>query len=150
MLQYRVSITVSAYWIRAVKGILKLTVCHYTPFFLSYYRCVDPTDDPFRTCFGCDDAAFSIRSRSANYYDYAYNFIDRQTGEQFQVTRQNRRLICQPGEAGGPRRCKLRVTRGMQLRKTTYGRVQQFVQSEQYLSNDDVDIIRRYLLYNII
>ena len=115
-----------------------------------YYRCVDPTDDKFRTCFGCDEAAFSIRSRSANYYDYAHNFIDRQTGEQFQVTGQNRRLICQPGAAGGPRRCKLRVSRGMQLRKTTYGRVQQFVQSEQYLSNDDVDIIRRYLLYNLI
>ena len=34
MLQYRVSITVSAYWIRAVKEILKPTVCRYTPFFL--------------------------------------------------------------------------------------------------------------------
>ena len=32
MLQYRVSITVSAYWIRA-KGILKPTVCRYKPFF---------------------------------------------------------------------------------------------------------------------
>ena len=114
--------------------------------FYNYCRCIDPRDDPFRTCFGCEDAA-AVRARShdPSYYDYAYNFIDRQSGERFQVTRQRRRLICRRNADGGGRSCKLRISRGMQLRKATYGRVQQFVQSEQYLSRDDIDIIRKYL-----
>ena len=106
---------------------------------------MDPRDDPFRTCFGCEDAAVRARSHGPSYYDYAYNFIDRQSGERFQVTRQRRRLICTRNAGGGGRSCKLRISRGMQLRTATYGRVQQFVQSEQYLSRDDIDIIRKYL-----
>ena len=114
--------------------------------FSNYHRCVDPRDDPFRTCFGCeDDAAVNARSHDPSYYDYAYNFIDRQSRQRFQVTRQRRRLICTRNAGGGGRSCKLRISRGMQLRTATYGRVQQFVQSEQYLSRDDIDIIIKYL-----
>ena len=69
--------------------------------------------------------------------------IDRQSGERFQVTRQSRRLICRRNPFGG-RTCKLRVDRAMQLRAATYARAQQFVQSEQYLSNDDVDFLRYF------
>ena len=69
--------------------------------------------------------------------------IDRQSGERFQVTRQSRRLICRRNPFGG-RTCKLRVDRAMQLRVATYARAQQFVQSEQYLSNDDVDFLRYF------
>ena len=67
--------------------------------------------------------------------------IDRQSGEMFQATRQSRRIICGTGTNGG-RRCRLRIDRAMQFRRITYGRAIQFIQSEQYLSNDDVDIIR--------
>ena len=115
--------------------------------FSNYHRCLDPRDDPFRTCFSCEDAAVRARSHDPSYYDYAYNFIDRQSGERFQVTRQRRRLICRGNEGGGGRSCKLRISRGMQLRRATYGRSQQFIQSEQYLSGDDIDIIRKYLAY---
>ena len=114
--------------------------------FSNYHRCVDPRDDPFRTCFGCeDDAVVRARSHDPSYYDYAYNFIGRQSGQRFQVTRQRRRLICTRNAVGVGRSCKLRISRGMQLRRATYARVQQFVQSEQYLSRDDIDIIRKYL-----
>ena len=76
-------------------------------------------------------------------YDYLniHNEIDRQSGEMFQATRQSRRVICGTGPNGG-RRCRLRIDRAMQFRRITYGRAIQFIQSEQYLSNDDVDIIR--------
>ena len=109
------------------------------------YRCTDPRDDPYAACFGCENAA--IRSESGLYdefYETFNNYIDRQGGERFQVTRQSRRLVCRGG-ATGARSCKLRIDRAMQLRQTNYARVQQFVQSEQYLSNDDVDILRYFL-----
>ena len=78
-------------------------------------------------------------------YDYAYikgyDYIDRQTGEMFQATTQSRRVICGMGPNGG-QNCRLRIDRAMQFRRVTYGRAIQFIQSEQYLGNDDVDIIR--------
>ena len=37
----------------------------------------------------------------------------------------------------------LRIDKAMQFRRVSYGRAIQFIQSEQYLKADDVDIIRR-------
>ena len=75
-------------------------------------------------------------------YDYIfqqfYNFIDRQTGEMFQTTRQSRRVICGTGPQGR-QRCRLRIDKAMQFRRVTYGRAIQFIQSEQYLGDEDVD-----------
>ena len=106
-----------------------------------YYRCTGPNDDPYRSCFGCENAAIRIDSDLYDsYYETFNNFIDRQSGERFQVTRQSRRLVCR-GRATGGRICSLRIDRAMQLRQTSYARVQQFVQSEQYLSDDDVNIL---------
>ena len=59
----------------------------------------------------------------------------------FQATAQNRRVICSTGELGG-RRCRLRIDRAMQLRRVSYGRALQFIHSEQYLGDDDVNLIR--------
>merc|ERR1719225_1288445 len=86
--------------------------------------CEGVNDDPFKPCFQCED----LRSRSELPY-YAYSYIDRQSGEKFQVTRPSRRVVCRRGPAGR-RRCRLRVSRAMQLRQTQYGPSLQFVQAE--------------------
>ena len=103
------------------------------------YSCEGVNDDPFKPCFQCED----VTSRSELPY-YAYSYIDRQSGEKFQVTRPSRRVVCRRGPAGR-RRCRLRVSRAMQLRQTQYGPSLQFVQAEQYLSTDDLDILRYYV-----
>ena len=84
-----------------------------------------------------------MHRQKRHYYDFlnVYDNIDRQTGEMFQATSQSRRVICGMGPNGG-QRCRLRIDRAMQFRRVTYGRAIQFIQSEQYLGNDDVDIIR--------
>ena len=85
-----------------------------------------------------------VMHRQKRYnYDFlnVYDNIDRQTGEMFQATSQSRRVICGMGPNGG-QRCRLRIDRAMQFRRVSYGRAIQFIQSEQYLGNDDVDIIR--------
>ena len=99
--------------------------------------CELASDDPFRSCFGCDDDMTDIDETSKDYD----NLIDRQAGEVFQATSQNRRVICGRGPLGGMR-CRLRIDRAMQLRRVSYGRALQFIQSEQYLGDDDVDVIR--------
>ena len=96
-----------------------------------------PNDDPYRACFGCENPNEKITHYPIKYYSY----IDRQTGEEFQSTSQNRRIICNTG-AGGGQRCRLRVDKAMQLRGVSYGRALQFIQSEQYLGDEDVDLIR--------
>ena len=101
------------------------------------YSCTGPNDDPFRSCFGCDN---TVLEDNVDYYQSLYN-IDRQSGEMFQATSQSRRVICGTGPMGG-QRCRLRIDRAMQFRRVSYGRALQFIQSEQYLGNEDLDIIR--------
>ena len=113
--------------------IFHVTECN----FFSFNSCELASDDPFRSCFGCDDDMTDIDETSQDYD----NFIDRQAGEVFQATSQNRRVICGLGPLGGMR-CRLRIDRAMQLRRVSYGRALQFIQSEQYLGDDDVDVIR--------
>merc|ERR1712018_684583 len=96
--------------------------------------CHDPADDPFMACLGCDETGY-------DHYGYhtGTNSIDRQTDEVFQATGQSRRVICQTGDDGG-QRCRLRIDRSMQMRRVAYGRALQFIQSEQYLGDEDVDL----------
>ena len=49
--------------------------------------------------------------------------------------------MCRNGRAN----CNLRVDRGVQLRVKSYARTQEFIQSEQYLTQEDLDILRFYL-----
>ena len=72
--------------------------------------------------------------------DIERSFFSRQTGERFQTTRQSKRVVCRSGRSS----CNLRVDRGAQLRSKDYARTQRFIQSEQYLTNDDMDILRFY------
>ena len=116
--------------------------------FYLYYSCTHPSEDTFRSCFGCEFKAVAKTSYDhyGNFYPHGYDYFsndiqDRQTGERFQTTRQSRRVICRGG-SGGRRLCKIRVDKTMQIRRKTYARVQQFIQSEQYLSMEDLDIIR--------
>ena len=93
---------------------------HFYNIMLYYnFRCVLPSDDPFRSCFGCEEEPVvnKIRAKKYDYRKYYefHNFIDRQTGEVFQATAQNRRVVCVRGEQGGMR-CRLRIDRAMQLR----------------------------------
>ena len=102
----------------------------------SHFSCVMPEDDPFMACLGCDPVDdYHIDSKH-------HKNIDRQAGEVFQATGQSRRVIC-GRDPDGNMRCRLRIDRAMQLRRVKYGRALQFIQSEQYLSDDDVELIRR-------
>ena len=125
------------------------------PFFLTK-SCVDEIDDIYSPCFGCDtDSMFQKKDNHRTnfdhhgkfypdgYHDYPF-FIDRQTGETFAATRQSRRTVCSGGGGGGGRRCKLRIDRKMQVRDRTYGQAYKFVQNEEYISDDDSDILRRF------
>ena len=112
---------------------------------LFHFSCNGPEDDVYRPCFECE--GFSARKV---YGEYAknfiqYNYTSRQSGENFQATQQSSRVICNLGVGGQRVDCKLRVSRGMQLRSQSYERTQEFVQSEQYLSQEDIDLIFRYL-----
>ena len=116
-------------------------------------RCIDPADDLSTPCFGCGNSEKDIFQTNfdhhGNFFTNGYEefgfSIERQTGESFDATRQSRRLICRRGlEGARGRSCRLRVDRMMQIRSISYRRAQQFVQSEEYLSEEDVNIIRRY------
>ena len=108
------------------------------------YRCDGPNDDPFRACFGCEEN-LKRSSFFDNYTNYFYNdFIDRQTGERFRATRQSRRLIC--SNRRDRNFCRIRVDRAMELRSRSYMRSLQFIQSEEYLSADDLDILRYHIV----
>ena len=102
-----------------------------------FFSCTAPNDDPFKSCFGCEDDATSRNDNRPKFHTYT----DRQSGEVFQATSQNRRVICGKDPLGNMR-CRLRIDRAMQLRRVSYGRALQFIQSEQYLGDDDVSIIR--------
>ena len=108
-------------------------------------RCIDFGEDPYTPCFGCDFAApRNSDGRSDNdFNNFIHDHIDRQTGETFSVTRISKRIICKRGGRSG-RRCRLRVSRAMQIRAKTYTRAQRFLQAEQYLSMDDVDILKYF------
>ena len=110
-----------------------------------HFSCNGPEDDEYRPCFECE--GFSARKV---YGDHANNFIEynytsRQSGENFQATQKSSRVMCKLGLSGQHFDCKLRVSRGMQLRGRSYERAQEFVQREQYLSQEDIDLIFRYL-----
>ena len=127
---------------------------------LIIYSCVDPMDDLFVPCFPCDNSFETRLHNSTNYYGNGYeeNFhpngyddyatvIKRQTqetlgSETFQSTAQSRRVICRRTPAGA-RDCRLRVDRLVQLRGRTYGRSIQFVQNVEYLTQEDLDLVRR-------
>ena len=98
----------------------------------------------FRPCFSCTNFISETDFQNKDYdYDTASNNIDRQSGETFQVTQRRRRLICRR-TGSGRRSCRLRVDRLAQFRSQSYERSLRFVQSEEYLSEDDLDIIRYY------
>ena len=101
------------------------------------FSCTLPSDDPYRACFGCENDTTRSNQNQPRFHSH----IDRQSGEVFQATSQNRRVICGKDPLGNMR-CRLRIDRAMQLRRVSYGRALQFIQSEQYLGDDDVDIIR--------
>ena len=103
--------------------------------------CTGHEDDPFRPCFGCEGFVARQIFGSDYYNDIERSFISRQTSENFETTKQSRRLICRNGR----QKCRLRVSRGMQLRKRTYARAQEFIQSEQYLTEEDTNILRYYI-----
>ena len=112
--------------------------------YIIFFSCNGVRDDPFVPCFGCDGStprsSFDRRD-GFGYEDDSFQFTDRQTQETFRATRQSRRIICPRGERTS-RRCRLRASRQIQIRNLTYLRAQRFVQAEQYLSSDDLQIIR--------
>ena len=109
-----------------------------------YCSCNGKEDDIYRPCFDCE--GFTARQVYGDNFDDAieYNYVDRQTNERFQATRRSGRLLCRQGANGEPV-CRLRVNRAMQLRNRSYRRALEFVHAEQYLSQEDIDILFVYL-----
>ena len=109
----------------------------------SRFSCDGPNDDPFKACFGCQQESSNLNNfESLNNQTYHHAYWDRQTSELFTVTKQSRRLICQ--NRFDRKSCRIRVDRAMELRSKSYMRILGFIQSEEYLSEDDLDIIRYY------
>ena len=103
-------------------------------------------DDPFRPCFQCENAAQerNFHKQGAHQYFNArnrYYYLERQSGERFEATSQSRRIICPRGSTEGSR-CRIRVSRAIQFRRKSYPRTQRFVPAEEYISGDDLEIIR--------
>ena len=103
-------------------------------------------DDPFQPCFQCENAAQerNFYTQGGHQYLYArnrYNYLERQSGERFEATSQRRRIICPRGATTGSR-CRIRVSRAIQFRRRSYSRTQGFVHAEEYISGDDLEIIR--------
>ena len=105
------------------------------------FSCTGEFDDPYRPCFGCEGFDARRAFGSDYYNDIEINFTSRQTNENYQATRQSKRVICRDGRSN----CRLRVSRGVELRQKNYPRALEFVQSEQYLSQEDLDILRSFI-----
>ena len=73
-----------------------------------------------------------------------YTYTSRQSEESFQATIRSERVVCRRGLSGQVVDCRLRVDRIMQLRGRTFERALEWVQSEQYLSQEDIDLLFRY------
>ena len=109
----------------------------------SRFSCDGPNDDPFKACFGCQQESSNLNNfESLNNQTYHHAYWDRQTSELFTVTKQSRRLICK--NRLDRKSCRIRVDRAMELRSKSYMRILGFIQSEEYLSEDDLNIIRYY------
>ena len=103
-------------------------------------------DDPFQPCFQCENTAQerNFYKQGGHQYFYArnrYHYLERQSGERFEATSQSRRIICPRGTTRGSR-CRIRVSRAIQFRRRSYPRTQRFVHAEEYISGDDLEIIR--------
>ena len=116
-----------------------MTIVHV--FYFS--SCNGPNDDPFKANFGCDD-----RKKKQNNYDRNFNTftndIDRQTMEMYSATKQSRRLICP--DRDDAKNCRIRVDKAAELRGLSYMRAVTFLQSEEYLDVNDLDILK-YLFF---
>ena len=113
-----------------------------------FYSCNDVMDDPFLPCVGCDDStprsSFDRRNGFQNgHEDKSFEFKERQGGETIRATGQGKRIICSRGSRTR-RRCRLRISRAIEYRRSTYFQFQRFIQAEQYLSSDDLQIIRLF------
>ena len=110
-----------------------------------FHSCNSLEDDPFVPCFGCDDNAprrsFDRRNDPHANETRGFVFKNPRSGERFWASRKIKRIICRIGSTT-TRRCRLRVSRAVQIRRLPYIRVLKFVQAEEYLSEDDIDIIR--------
>ena len=68
--------------------------------------------------------------------------MERQSGESFRATQQRMRLICPRGSRTNGAGCRIRASRAIEIRQLPYRRIQKFIQAEEYLSGDDIEILR--------
>ena len=103
-----------------------------------YYSCTGPNDDPFTACFGCTQNEKGEEKVLDYDYENQYENIDRQVRERFRRTKKSRRVICRRNRSN----CKIRINKSIELRDRSYMRALEFVQSEEYLDQEDVDILK--------
>ena len=107
------------------------------------FSCNGQDDDKFRPCFDCE--GFEARNVYGGSFSdpIEYKYTSRQSEESFKATLRSERVVCRIGLSGQVVDCRLRVDRIMQLRGRSFERALEFVQSEQYLSQEDIDLLFR-------
>ena len=108
--------------------------------YFPYYSCIGPKDDPFTACFGCTPNTRSEETVFDADYNQEFGNIDRQVRERFRRTKRSRRVICSRLRTN----CKIRIDKAIELRRRSYMRALEFVQSEEYLDQEDLDILKFY------
>ena len=106
--------------------------------YFSYYSCTGPKDDPFTACFGCTSNIKDEENVFNADYNQDFGNIDRQVRERFRRTKRSRRVICSRLRT----KCKIRIDKSIELRRRSYMRALEFVQSEEYLDQEDLDILK--------
>ena len=108
--------------------------------YCSHYSCTGPKDDPFTACFGCAQNEKGKEKVLDTDYENQYGNIDRQVRERFRRTKRSRRVICRRNRSN----CQIRIDKSIELRNRSYMRALEFVQSEEYLDQEDVDILLKF------
>lgn len=109
-------------------------------------RCRGNNDDSFRPCFECHTTD-PRKSFGWGGNNPAWSILQqRYEGDRFRATKRKSRIICSKTAKSG-HSCRIRTSRAIELRATSYIRVLQFIQKEQYLTKQDIDIFQYFQSY---
>ena len=110
-----------------------------------FFRCRGYSDDPFRPCFE-KHTTKPRRTFDSKVYNPSWSILEQiynQNGERFRVTQPRSRIICNQSAKSGLS-CRIRTSRAIEFRSFSYLRILRFIQKEQYLTKEDVDIFQYF------
>ena len=110
------------------------------------FRCRGNTDDTFRPCFECHTTD-PRKSFGWGGDNPAWNILQqRYERDRFRATKRKSRIICSKTAKNG-HSCRIRTSRAIEFRAVSYIRVLRFIQKEQYLTKEDIDIFQYFQSY---